>query len=112
TVNSIATSQVIFAILFIGLLAIVMRAMWSLYKQFKEESKEREKKVEELYEEYKAEAKEREKKLLEHLEKSNESQERTSQTLVRIQESLVSLESRVDEGLSDVWKKIDQIDDK
>ncbi|MDT0160248.1 hypothetical protein [Bacillus sp. AG4(2022)] len=62
------------------------------------------------YDEHKADSKEREAKLMIHLEKSNETQEKTSRTLEKIEGSLTSLEKRMDEGFVDVWEKIEKID--
>nr|WP_190323400.1 BhlA/UviB family holin-like peptide [Rummeliibacillus sp. TYF-LIM-RU47] len=67
TLSEIATSQFVWAILCIGLLIYVMKR-----------------------------TDQRENRLLEHLERSNESQEKTAIALDGINKSLSSLESRVD----------------
>lgn len=90
--ESIVTSEYTFAILFLIVL-------YFFYKW-----------INKNYDEHKADSKERENKLMAHLEKSNETQERTSRTLEKIEGSLHSLEKRMDDGFNDVWEKIEKID--
>lgn len=88
--ESIASSQYVFAILFIIVLFVFYK--W----------------INKNYEEHKQDSKERENKLMDHLEKSNETQERTSRTLEKIEGSLHSLEKRTDEGFNAVWEQIEK----
>ncbi len=110
--QEIATSQYVFAVLFILLLFVAYRAIKSYLSDIKQENAEREQELKELYKEHKVDAKERETKLMEHLDKSNQSQERTAIALERIEGSLNSLEDKVDKGFSDVWGHLEQTENK
>ncbi|KON87327.1 hypothetical protein AF332_11150 [Sporosarcina globispora] len=90
--ESIVSSEYTFALLFIIVLYVFYK--W----------------INKNYDEHKADSKERENKLMVHLEKSNETQERTSRTLEKIEGSLHSLEKRMDDGFNDVWEKIEKFD--
>lgn len=106
TAEQIASSQYVFAILFIILLFVVAKYLANHLKEMKEENGEREKELKVLYTEHKLESKEREQVLMLHLERSNESQEKSSNTLEKIEVSLRSLEKRMDEGFANVWEHI------
>lgn len=115
--EQIATSQSVFAILFIGLLYVGYKALKGYLKEVKsenekreEENKGREKEIKDLYNEHKSEAKERENKLMEFLEQNTESQKQTVVTLNKIEGNLDSLAKRMDEGFSDVWNQFEKID--
>ncbi|PKR82598.1 hypothetical protein [Heyndrickxia camelliae] len=115
TVQGIASSEYVFGILFIIGLIVAFRVINAWIKDTKSESKERELKLEKLYEEHKVESLQREKDLMQHLEKSNESLERTSRTLDKIEFSLQSLENKtekMDIGINDIWKRLEEIDNK
>lgn len=93
--ESIVTSEYTFALMFIIVLYVFYK--W----------------VNKNYDEHKADSKERENKLMAHLEKSNDVQERTSKTLDKIEYNLTTLENKMekmDTGISDIWKRIDEID--
>ena len=76
--SEIATSQAVWAILCILLAAFVLKKMYEKNEQLSKR------------------AEEREDKLMTHLERSNDSQEKTAIALEGINRSLTSLESRVD----------------
>ncbi|TPE65944.1 BhlA/UviB family holin-like peptide [Halalkalibacterium halodurans] len=76
--NEIATSQAVWAILCILLAAYFIREMKKENQIHREDSRKREN------------------ALIEHLHRSNESQEKTAETLEQIQLSLRSLEKRMD----------------
>lgn len=115
--EQIATSQSVFAILFIILLFAGYKAIRGYLKEVKtenekreEENKGREKEIKHLYNEHKTEAKERENKLMDFLEQNTESQKQTVVTLNKIEGNLDSLAKRMDEGFSDVWNQFEKID--
>ena len=120
--EQIATSQSVFAILFIILLIVGYRAISKYLKDVKMENDKREKEIKDLYTEHKdeskqreIEAKERENKLMLHLERSDKSHEKTTRTLEKIEVSLQSLENKtqkMDIGINDIWKRLDEIDNK
>jgi predicted nuclease with TOPRIM domain len=89
TINEIATSPSVWAVLCILLTAAVLKIMHR-------KNEEREGVIIKLYEDYRTESKEREQSLLDHLERSNKSQAETSETLKQIRSSLSSLENRMD----------------
>lgn len=76
----------------------------------KQENVRREEELKQLYSDHKEESKQREQTLLNHLEKSNDTQLKTSRTLEKIQASLHSLEERTDQGFKEVWQKLQKID--
>lgn len=85
----IATSQAVWAILCIGLAGIVLR-------ELRKENVKRETDLLNQYTLYREESRERESKLMDHLERSNESQEKTAKALQSINSTLSALEGRVD----------------
>jgi septal ring factor EnvC (AmiA/AmiB activator) len=89
TINEIATSPSVWAVLCIALAFAVIKVM---HKQ----NEKREDVIIKLYEDYRSESKEREQSLMEHLERSDKSQTETSETLKQIQLTLSSLENRMD----------------
>lgn len=115
--EQIATSQSVFAILFIALLLVGYKAIRGYLKEVKtenekreEENKNREKEIKHLYNEHKTEAKERENKLMNFLDQNTESQKQTVVTLSKIENNLGSLAQRMDEGFNDVWNQFEKID--
>lgn len=105
--EQIASSQYVWAILFIVGIFVAYKATKNYLVDIKQENAAREEEIKELYKEHRLEAKERERDLMNHLEKSNESQERTAQTLERIEKNLNHLEVKVDKGFNDVWSVIE-----
>ena len=78
--HEVATSQAVWAILCIVLAAGVIRALWKTTVK-------------------------REDKLMEHLERSNESQERTASTLDSVQRTLFTIEGRMDRMEKIIYKE-------
>ncbi|MBP3951120.1 BhlA/UviB family holin-like peptide [Bacillus suaedae] len=87
--SEIATSQAVWAILCIVLAAYFIR-------ETRKEKAESEAQLLIMYENQRIESANREKNLMDHLERSNESQAKTAETLEQIQGSLSSLEKRMD----------------
>ncbi|MED0704964.1 hypothetical protein [Aneurinibacillus aneurinilyticus] len=105
TAQQIAESQYAFGILFVILFLVSITAVAFIFKDLKRENKEREQELKDLISEQKQESKEREAKLMAHLEKTNDSHERTSKTLEKIQHGLATLEVSVKE----MWVEIKQL---
>lgn len=82
-IHEIATSQAVWAILCILLASGVIRALWKSSQK-------------------------REDKLMEHLERSNESQERTASTLDSVQRTLFTMEGRMDRMEKIIYKEESQ----
>ncbi|GED14349.1 hypothetical protein [Aneurinibacillus migulanus] len=95
--QQIAESQAAFGILFVILFLVSITAVAFVFKDLKRENKEREQELKDLVAEQKQESKERELKLMDHLERTNDSHERTSETLEKIQHGLATLEASVKE---------------
>lgn len=134
--EKIAGSEYVFAILFIIGLIVVGRWFFRYFAEMKAEMKqvnietkeemkkvydeskedlkkaneEREQELKDYCAELKTDAKHREAALMEHLQRSNDSQEKTADTLVKIESSLHSLENKMDSGFNDVWEHLNQID--
>lgn len=89
TLSEIATSQAVWAIVALGLGAFLFRKLYN-------DGASREARLIDQEKQYRDESKEREKQLMQHLERSNESQEKTAEALTGINTSLSSLEGRVD----------------
>ena len=87
--EKIAQSPAVWAICCIALTGFLLKKMF-------EKNEQREVKLMQYHEEYRTESKEREKELMLHLERSNESQERTAKALECMNASLSTLERRVD----------------
>lgn len=98
--SEIATSQAVWAILCIALAGFALREMRKdsvkrdsdivvLYDKQKTDARQ-------SFEEYREEARSREHRLMEHLEKSNASQEGTTQALEAINRTMITLEARMD----------------
>ena len=87
--SEIATSQAVWAIV-----ALILAAL--LFKKLYNDGATREQRLIDQEKQYRVESKEREKQLMQHLERSNESQEKTAEALTGINTSLSSLEGRVD----------------
>lgn len=124
TAEKIASSQFVWAILcfiiavaFYKIMMHVNKKAEDQAKKYDRESKKREQELKDFYaeqrKEYKLDKKtamERERQLMVHLERSNESQEKTANTLVKIEGSLHSLEKKMDSGFNDVWEHLNQIE--
>lgn len=109
-IEKIAGSQYVWAILCIIIGFAFYKMMKNSASKIEQKSDKREQDLLGFYKEQQSEAKEREHKLMIHLEKSNDSQARTADTLERIEKNLNHLESKVDKGFTDVWDKIEKID--
>lgn len=88
-ISEIANSQAVWAIV-----ALILGGF--LYRKLYNDSTTREQRLINQEERYREESRQREAQLMEHLERSNESQEKTAAALEGINKSLASLEGRVD----------------
>lgn len=88
-ISGIANSQAVWAIV-----ALILGGF--LYRKLHKDSTSREQRLLDQEAAYRLEAREREKQLMIHLERSNESQEKSAAALEGINRSLTSLEGRVD----------------
>lgn len=111
-IQSIAQSDVVFAVLFIALLLGAAHFISRLIQDQRDTEKHREEQLIELYREQKAESAEREKELMQHLERITERQAEISNTLREVKEDmrggLTKLEEKVDRGFVEVWRAINQ----
>lgn len=97
----IATSQVVWAILCIILAVGVIR-------ELRKENVAREAEQSRQHEVYRVESQLREEKLMTHLERSNESQEKTTSTLQTMSITLQTLEGRMDRMEKVTYRKEDE----
>lgn len=102
TLEKIASSQYVWAILFIAALFIAYKALKKYISELKSDSIKQQQMIIDLYESHKKESQLREKKLMEHLD-------RTAKTLDSIEKSISKLELGVEKGFSDVWSHIKRI---
>lgn len=100
TVERVASSQFVFAILFIFLLFGVAKVFLSYFKTVKDEAAQREKALINLYEQQRADSKSREENLMAHLDK-------TTKSLEGIEKNLTNLEQKMNAGLSDIWNHLE-----
>jgi ABC-type bacteriocin/lantibiotic exporter with double-glycine peptidase domain len=111
-IQTVAQSDVVFAVLFIGLLWISAIFINRLMQDQRETEKQREEQLIELYREQKAESAEREKELMQHLDRITERQAEITNTLREVKEDmrggLTKLEEKVDRGFVEVWRAINQ----
>lgn len=96
--SEIANSQAAWAIV-----ALVLASL--LFRKLHNDGTKREERLIEQEKQYREESKQREKQLMEHLERSNDSQEKTAHALEGINKSLASLEGRVDRIEKHTYKK-------
>jgi len=133
-IMSIANSEVVFAILFIGLLWIILTHFKKWSVEQKDTALEREKYIMSLHEKQMTELKEnmlhernsnfelmveqrtsfdrREKELLQHLSKNTDQLTSVADTLKDIQRNLSKLEDRVEDNFMEVWKELGSKQDK
>lgn len=104
--QQIAESQAAFGILFVILFLAVSAAVVYGYRDLKRENEENEAKLLSFYDEQKKESQAREQKLMEHLERTNESHERTSEALEKINFSLTALEVNMKQRFHEVETEI------
>lgn len=97
-VSEIANSQAVWAIV-----ALILGGF--LYRKLYNDSTTREQRLINQEERYREESRQREMQLMEHLERSNDSQEKTAAALEGINNSLASLEGRVDRIEKHTYKK-------
>lgn len=88
TAGQVAQSPAVWALCCILLTGFIIKKMY-------EKNDQREDKLLQYHEEYRAESKEREGKLMDHLERSNESQERTSVALEGLNHAFAGLRDDV-----------------
>lgn len=133
-VTKIAQSEVVFAILFIGLLYLVLKQVQKALETHRNLSAEREKYIMDMHEKQMSELKEnmlhernnsyeimqeqrhsfdkRETELMKHLEKNTAQLTNITGTLKSIQHNLSKLEERVEDNFMDVWKELGAKQDK
>ncbi|MBP3950348.1 hypothetical protein [Bacillus suaedae] len=87
--SEIATSQAVWAILCIVLAAFYIR-------ETRKEKAESEARLIKMHEEQREESAQREKDLMEHLRRSNDSQEKTAETLEGIQVAIADMQNQMD----------------
>lgn len=111
-IQSIASSEVVFALLFIFGLFVVGRYVVQFIAEMKDENTHRETQIIDLYKEQIANSNNREVELMKHLEKNTEQLGNIADTLNDVQRNLSKLESRVDDNFKDVWKELGSKADK
>lgn len=109
----LAESKHVFAGLFIICLFFVGRWAVQFIQSIRDENNTREDQLLELHSKQAEKSGAREEKLMEHLEKTAEQQdkfvtqlEKITDTQVQLQESLGKLETKIDQGLTEVWKEL------
>lgn len=98
--EKIASSPAAWAILFILLLIGAARFLQWYIKSVKVDSERRESALITLYEQQRTDSASREKQLMTHLDK-------TTKSLEGIEKNLTGLEQKLNKGLSDIWRHID-----
>lgn len=111
-IQSIASSEVVFALLFIFGLFVVGRYVVQFIAEIKDENTHRETQLIDLYKEQITNSNNREVELMKHLEKNTEQLGNIADTLNDVQRNLSKLESRVDDNFKDVWKELGSKADK
>lgn len=131
---TIASSEYVFAILFIGFLWLVVQHVRGILVEQRESSKEREQYIFKMHEQQMTELKEnmlhernsshelmveqrqsfdmREQELLKHLNKNTDQLTSVADTLKDIQRNLSKLEDRVEDNFMEVWKELGGKQDK
>lgn len=102
TAESIASSQYVWAILFIIGIYLAYRAIKKYIEDLKEENQKREEKVLEIYETQKAESRDREDRLMTHVEKTTETLNDINTSLDKLQDEVRIANGRID----DVWNRV------
>jgi predicted RNase H-like nuclease (RuvC/YqgF family) len=104
--SDLASSETLFAVLFLAGLVLVGRYVVQHIRNTEEKSAQRESQLIEIYKEQLDASATREEKLMSHLDKSNEQLEGVADTLKDIQGNLEKLEHRVESNFHDVWKEL------
>ncbi|AYP68732.1 hypothetical protein BpsS36_00026 [Bacillus phage vB_BpsS-36] len=104
-ISNIASSETVFAILFIGLLFLVGKFIKQFIEKQREDSNKREEYIFSMHERQQEESKLREEKLHSHLSRNTDQLEKIAGTLDK-------LETRVEHNFSEVWKEINNKQDK
>lgn len=99
--EQVASSPAAWAILFILLLIGAARFLQWYVTNAKAEAERREAALIALYEQQRVDSASREKQLMNHLEK-------TTKSLESIEKNLTGLEQKLNKGLSDIWRHIDE----
>ncbi|MGD7047100.1 hypothetical protein FZC83_02455 [Rossellomorea marisflavi] len=102
TVESIAGSQFVWAILCIIGVYVAYRAVKKYIEDLKTENQKREEKVLEIYEQQKLESKDREDRLMSHVERTTDTLAEINVSMDRLHEEVRTANGRID----DVWKHI------
>ncbi|RXF11079.1 hypothetical protein EG878_14585 [Enterococcus faecalis] len=117
----IASSEVVFATLFILLGAAMLRWIVVFIKQSQTETIERENYIFEMHKqreadlkqviaEQKKESEQREERLMKQIDFQQDQQRQIVMTLGSIQHSLEKLETKIDNDLHDIWRVLDDPD--
>jgi septal ring factor EnvC (AmiA/AmiB activator) len=102
----IASSEYVFAILFILCLFIVGRWAFNFVKEVRDENTGRENKIFEMYDKQLEGSTKREEELMKNLNKNTEQLGNIADTLTDVQKNLSKLETKVDGDLKEVWKEL------
>ncbi|PEZ47021.1 hypothetical protein CN367_11665 [Priestia megaterium] len=105
-IQSIAGSEMVFAVLFIFVLFIAGKWVIQFIAEMKDENAHRETQLIDLYKEQITNSNTREQELMKHLDKNTDQLENIADTLSDVQKNLSKLESKVDADLKDVWKEL------
>lgn len=103
-ITSIAGSEFVFAILFVGLLWLVLLYFRNSMEQQRAIEIQREDQLIGLYEKQKQESLEREKELMRHQERLADHIEDISEALRDVKDGMRQLEDKVDRNMNEVWK--------
>lgn len=112
TLEKLATSEVIFAILFIGGLLFIGRWFLNYMAEQKRENIEREAQLLEIYKDQLSQSAVREKELMQHMGENTVQLKSIADTLKGVQDNLFKLEDRVNSDLQGVWKELGSKVDK
>lgn len=110
--ENLATSEVLFAVLFIGGLIFIGRWFLIYMAEQKKENDERETQLIDIYKAQIDRSSMRENELMTHLSKNTEQLVKIADTLEGVQTNLQRVENRVHEDLQTVWKELGAKADK
>lgn len=99
TAEQIAQSQYVFGILFILLFLLVIVGTRHFVIALQKKNDQREQELREWYAEQRRESREREQRLMQHLE-------RTTETLEKIERSVVTLEHNTHQSFKEIWRQL------
>lgn len=109
---TVASSEVVFSVLFILGLFIVGRVVMSSLKDIRAENNDREAQIAELYKQQMERADKREADLMDHLGQTTKQMGNIAETLKDVQLGLDRLEDRMDKNVVEIWKELGAKEDK